>query len=130
MSVFGQSDIHDQIKTLNGHIDLAIIQKDITFLQKHYADDFVFTHGTGTIDDKESWLKAVQNREQVFISRQHDSTTVELHANIALVFGLLNVTRKDSGTVIRYGLRFIRVYRKDGEVWRMISHRTTDEWHY
>ncbi len=72
---------------INQRIDQGVVEKNLGALEKLYASDFVFTHGTGTVDDKESWLRSVGRPEQKFVSRVHDSTEVELHDDIALVSG-------------------------------------------
>ncbi len=119
------------VDELNQLIDDAVVRKDIGFLEKHYADDFVFTHGTGHIDSKTSWIKNIRNMgEARFISRVHDSTVVEIHADVAVVAGKLSVLRQSAAkTSSTYGIRYVRVYARRNGVWQMISHRTTHEWH-
>lgn len=47
----------------NAQIDEGVVKKDIQKLELLYADDFVFTHGTGFVEGKASWLKNIQNPE-------------------------------------------------------------------
>ena len=47
--------------TINAQLDEGVVKKDIAFLQKHYADDFVFTHGGGLVEDKSRWIRNVSN---------------------------------------------------------------------
>lgn len=118
------------IDELNRKLDLAVMNKDIATLQKHYADDFVFTHGTGHIDSKASWIKGIRNMPEGdrFISREHDSTLVEPHGDIAIITGKLSVQRLSKDKVTKYALRYVRVYALRKRVWQMISHRTYKEW--
>ncbi|WP_276367952.1 nuclear transport factor 2 family protein [Chryseolinea sp. H1M3-3] len=119
------------IDDLNRKIDKAVVAKDLKFLNQHYGEDFVFTHGTGLIDSKKSWLENIQ-KSKGFASRLHDSTIVELHKGIAIVTGKLTVGRlepaKDGTT--KYSLRYVRVFALRKKNWEMISHRTTSEWHH
>lgn len=119
-----------EVLSVNAQIDEAVVKKNTAVLEKYYADDFVFTHGTGFVEGKESWIKNVANPDTQFISRIQDSTTVELHNDVALVIGKIEITRKDKDKHVAYGLWYVRVYRKDKDVWQMISHRTTHEWHH
>ena len=64
-----------------------------------------------------------------FIYREHDSTVVELHDNIAIVTGTLTVRRKTVKGMNAYALRYVRVFAQRKDQWQMISHRTTSEWH-
>src|SRR5688572_4397459 len=98
-SIAGFSQTSDALKKeidqLNQSIDQAVVTKDIAFLKKHYSDDYVFTHFTGLIDSKESWIKNIESMgEARFTKRKHDSTTVELHGDVAIIFGKLSVERE------------------------------------
>src|SRR5688500_5222114 len=119
------------VDDLNRKIDKAVVAKDIQILEQHYGDDFVFTHGTGLVDSKKSWIEAIK-KSKGYVSREHDSTNVELHGDIAIVNGKLTVGRiepaKDGTT--KYSLRYVRVFALRKKNWQMISHRTTSEWHH
>jgi ketosteroid isomerase-like protein len=119
----------ETLLSINAQLDEAVVKKNIAVLEKYYADDFVFTHGTGFVEGKSSWIKNVANPNTNFVSRTQDSTTVELHDDVALVIGKIEITRKDKEKNIAYGIWYIRVYRKKNDLWQVISHRTTREWH-
>lgn len=120
------------IEILNQTIDNAVAQGDIATLEKHYAEDFVFTHGTGLVDSKESWIRNVKNLPEGdrYLYRQHDSTKVEVHKDVAIIHGKLSVSRQSKTIVSNYFVRYIRVYAMRNKVWQMISHRTYFEKHY
>ncbi|MET0465085.1 MAG: nuclear transport factor 2 family protein [Chitinophagaceae bacterium] len=112
---------------LNQHIDDLVVKRDVKLLQDLYADDFVFSHGSGKVEGKDSWLKTVG--KAVYPSRQHDSVKVELHPGVAVVKGKMDIRRNDKDKVAVYHLRYIRVYALRGKQWQMISHSTTEEKH-
>jgi ketosteroid isomerase-like protein len=125
------SAIINLIDETNRQIDKAVVAKNMSFLEKHYGDDFVFTHGTGLVDSKKSWLESIR-KSKGYASREHDSTVVELHKDIAIVFGKLTVGRltpANDGTT-KYSLRYVRVFALRKKNWEMISHKTTSEWHH
>jgi len=126
-----KEEISKTIDDLNRALDRAVVNRDITTLQKHYGDDFVFTHGTGTVDSKESWINNIKklSDDNRFTSREHDSTLVELHGDIGILTGVLSVTRVTKTETKKYALRYVRVYALRKKVWQLISHRTTKEWH-
>jgi ketosteroid isomerase-like protein len=119
------------IDDTNRKIDRAVVSKDISFLEQHYGEDFVFTHATGLIDSKKSWIESVK-KSKGYAAREHDSTIVELHKDLAIIAGKLTVTRlepaKDGTT--KYSLRYVRVFALRKKNWQMISHRSTSEWHH
>lgn len=121
--------IKRSVDSINSLLDQSVVNKKLDVLQKHYGDDFVFTHATGLIDSKESWIKSITSSNDPYISRKHDSVTVELHGDIAILMGSLTVRRQRPNKVAAYALRYVRVFAKRKNVWQMISHKSTHEWH-
>jgi len=116
------------IESINRAVEEAIVAKDFPRLETLYADDFVFTHGTGLVQTKSQWLDSLRSHETCFLSRQLESTSIELHAKIAIVTGRLHVCRRSEKGEVRYGLQYIRVYSSQTGLWRLTSHRTTAQW--
>lgn len=123
----GEASVVDDI---NRAIDRAVAKNDFVFLEKHYGDDFVFTHSTGLVDSKESWIRSIKNMGDArYAFREHDSTTVEMHNDIAIISGKLSVARESKQETHTYNLYYVRVFALRNDVWQMISHRSTREWH-
>ena len=112
---------------LNQQIDDYVVQQKVTELGSLYADDFVFSHGSGKVEGKASWLQSVART--TYPSRQHDSVKVELHPGVAVVKGNMSIRRNDKQKVAVYHLKYIRVYALRNRQWQMISHSTTAERH-
>ena len=112
---------------ITGQIDNYVVQKNLAALDTLYAADFVFSHGTGLIEGKEGWLSAV--KRNTYPLRKHDSVTVELHPDLAIVRGKLSIQRLDNNTTTRYNLKYVRLFAIRNKRWQMISHITTHEQH-
>lgn len=104
-------------------IEAAVVAADISFLQKSYANDFRFKHGTGHLDTKDSWLKDVERNKGKFLSRNVDRAEAELHGDIGITQGAITVTRTEN----KYTIQYVRVYRKVGDSWEMFMHRTVQQ---
>ncbi len=112
---------------LNQQIDNYVVKQEVEPLIKLYADDFVFSHGSGKVEGRESWLKSVAKGN--FLLRQHDSVTVEMHPGLAIVRGKLSVHKNNKDKIDRYHLKYFRLYAYRNKQWQLISHITTAEWH-
>lgn len=112
---------------LNQQIDHGVVLQNIDELKKWYADDFVFSHGSGKVEGKSGWLVSVSKGN--FISRLHDSVSVELHPGLAIVKGKLSVQKKNTKKTDRYYVYYIRVFALRYKKWQLISHHTTAEFH-
>jgi hypothetical protein len=113
--------------SLNQQIDSYVVQRNTAALDSLYATDFVFSHGSGKVEGKQSWLVTVGKAN--YPMRQHDSVKVELHPGVAVVKGKMAIRRTNGDKTDRYHLRYIRVYAWRSNRWQMISHNTTHEWH-
>jgi len=119
--VHAATPAEQELIDLQQRIDGAVAAGDGSFLQGAYADDFRFKHGTGLVDNKESWLKSVEKNRGNFLSRAHSDVEAEIHGDIAIAAGKLKVVRKDNhGYLLDYVRAFVR---RDGR-WQMIMHRT------
>ncbi len=115
-------------RSLNAFIDHSVVAKDGAALDTLYADDFMFTHGTGHIDNKASWIKGIMDPQTVYVSREHDSMIVERHQDITMIYGKLTIVRKSGETRLKYAIKYVRVFLYRNKRWQMISHRTVQQW--
>jgi hypothetical protein len=116
--------VRHTVDSVNRLLDRSVVSKQTAVLNKHYADDFYFKHGSGKIDSKKSWIDNVMNSTRGYISRTHDSVTVEVHKNIAVVSGTLVIERLPVGKRSKY----FRVFVRRNKVWQLLSHNTIYEW--
>lgn len=113
--------------TLNQQIDNYVVSHNTDALEKLYANDFVFSHGSGRVEGKAGWFKSVAKGS--FLLRLHDSVTVEIHPGIAILRGKLSVHKKTEKENSKYHLKYMRVYALRDKQWQMISHVTYWEYH-
>ena len=110
---------------LNQQIDNYVVEKNLTALDTLYAEDFVFSHGTGLIEGKASWLAQVARGNYPF--RKHDSEMAEMHGDVSIIRGKLYIQRIDKDKKVNYTLQYVRVFAKRNKRWQIISHITTYE---
>ena len=112
---------------LNQRIDELVAQKQVAAVDSLFADDFVFSHGSGRIEGKAGWLGSVaRNRYPV---RSHDSVRVQQHGDVAVLRGNMYIERVDKDKIAKYRLRYIRVFALRGSRWQLLSHTTVEEMH-
>lgn len=122
-----QSADSNYIILRNQQIDTYVTEHNTAALDSMYADDFVFSHGSGRVEGKQGWFSSVAKGN--FLSRLHDSVTVEFHPQLAIVRGKLSVQKRNEEKTDRYHLYYVRVYALRKDSWQMISHITTREYH-
>lgn len=105
----------------------AVVRADLNYLKNVYADDFRFAHGSGNVQNKKQWLESVA--KGLFVSRTVSANEVEFHGDIAISAARLDVIRRGKNGEDKYWLKYIRVYRRINDQWKMLSHRTIQETH-
>jgi hypothetical protein len=113
-------------EALNSRIEQAVVIRDTTFLDSVYADDFVFSHGSGRVDSKASWLRNVART--TYPTRVADSTTVEMHRDCVVLTGRTIIHRTTQSGDVGYGIQYVRVFVLRGGRWQLVSHRTIRQW--
>jgi len=107
----------------NFQIDASVVEKNIQLMKEIYAEDFVFTHGGGSrVDSKASWISLVQNPDVRFVSRTQDSTKVEMHGDVAIVTGQVDIALEYKQKKSEYTIRYVRVFARKANRWQLISH--------
>ena len=106
----------------------AVVTGDAEFIEKRTADSFSFTHGGGTtIETKADWVKQAKQVPRPYLQRKASDQSVEVHGDIALVFGRLDVrvpAPTDSNSLC-YAVQYVHLYAKQSGQWMFLSHRTT-----
>lgn len=123
LSWVASAQTEQQLLDFEKQIEAAVVAADISFLQKGYADDFRFKHGTGHIDSKATWLKDVEKNKGKFVSRTVDTAEAELHGEIGITQGTISVKRTDT----TYTIHYVRVYRRNDNSWELFMHRTVQQ---
>ena len=104
----------------------AVVEMDFDALEEIYADDFIFTHGTGEVHDKTRWFDTLSSGRD-YLSREHEMIEIELHGDLGIVYGVLLVHAKINGIEGQFRARYVRVYKQRGDRWLLVSHRTVDQ---
>ena len=122
--------VKQQILLLDKKIQQAAVIGDTLLIDTAVAADFVFTHGllSGDLDTKSTLRDFATANPKTFLSREVDSAVAEIHDDVAVVLGRLNVQAnfKDDDKLQKfcYSLHYVHLYQKRNNKWLFISHRT------
>ena len=108
------------LAALDVSIDTLASTGDFAALSAILADDFVYSHSTGQVQDKSEWLDSLKP----LVGRRNrvaSGIRVELHGDIAITKGDLDVVWFDAPTKFN---RYVRIFRLEPDGWRAISQTT------
>ena len=113
--------IEADLARLDVSIDELASKGDFAALAALLADDFVYSHSTGLVQNKGKWIAGLKplvgKRDRVA-----NVVGVEFHGDIAVVRGEVDIVWREAPT--KYN-RYVRVYRLVEGGWRAISQVTT-----
>jgi hypothetical protein len=91
----------------------ALIKADTAKLETLYADTLVYTHSSGSVDDKAKYLANLKAGGTKYLSINRDDIKVNLYGDTAVV------------TDSTVDARMLHVYAKVKGRWQMVAHQTT-----
>jgi len=127
---FSKEKLKERILALNEDFEIAMLHGATDYLEKIFADDFMFTHGDGWIkegaylafEDKDQTLDAVEKKP--FQYRKTAKSEIELHDDVAIVNGVYNSGMNIKGDDLNINITYVRVYANRNEEWKLLSHKT------
>jgi ketosteroid isomerase-like protein len=113
------ADDKQTLADLDKRIDEIAAAGDVATLATLVAPDFIYTHSTGQSQTRDEWFASnVQNAGK--FKRVVTDTEVEVHGDVAVTRGNLDIVRDDGPVLMRY----VRVHRLVDGKWQAISNRT------
>jgi len=120
------TDATAELLALDAGWQEAVVKGEADFINKRTADDFVFTHWDKTAgDSKADWLRKASAVPKPYLDRKVSNQSAELHGDVALVFGRLDVRTPGDVAPQCYALTFVYLYARRNGTWVFLSHRTT-----
>lgn len=108
------------LREIDASIDELASTGQFDVLASRLAADFRYNHSTGQSQSKDEWLAGLRP----LVGRRHriaSSIDVEVHGDVAVAMGDLDIIWSDG----RHNYdRYVRVYRRDDNAWRVVSQRT------
>jgi ketosteroid isomerase-like protein len=105
--------------------DAAFVAKDIRFIERVLAEEFVATYGDGTRGDKAAELAQTIDFDQQVNSSVLDSFRVRIYGDTGLVWFSRHMTGPKSGKVVSVTYRFVDVFVKRTGRWQCVSSQST-----
>jgi len=104
----------------------AIVAKDTATLAELLADEMVYTHSSGTLDTKVSFLKALEERTLDYRALDRSDVEATQVGGTALLTGRgeIHVVNKEQREV-RLNVRFSAVWARDDAGWRFLCWQST-----
>lgn len=103
----------------------AALKSDVAKLDALFADTIVYTHTSGKVDNKASYLAPLKAGDVKYLSLERDDIKVQVHGDAAIVTAHWQVKVSNKGNVSQTNARYVHVYVRQKGRWRMLVHQST-----
>jgi ketosteroid isomerase-like protein len=103
----------------------AMRRGDWAGLDAALADDLTYVHSTARLETKAEHIDNLRGGKPHYRGIAPRERTVRVHGGIGVVNGVSEMHVERDGKEQRFTVRYLAVYAKAGEQWRMIAWQST-----
>jgi ketosteroid isomerase-like protein len=103
----------------------AMLERDGGALENALADDLSYVHSTARFETKTDHLANVRDGKPYYRGIAPRDRQVRLLGDTAIITGVSNMHVERDGTEQRFTIRYLAVYRREGDRWRMAAWQST-----
>ena len=103
----------------------ALLKSDVAALDKLYDESMVYTHSSGAVDNKSTYIGNIKSGATKYESMKRDDIKVSVYGNTALVTCHWEVHVLNRENKIDTNARYLHVYVKQKDGWKMVAHQAT-----
>ena len=98
----------------------AMVQGNADAMRPWFADDLLYVHSTGAIEDREQLIASITSGRMRYVSVEPvDRRVIRSAADSAIVQGLARFRVTANGSPLEFQARYLAVYGLDGGGWRL-----------
>lgn len=116
-----EQEIHD----LENARYRAMVSSDITTLDQMLADDLIYTHSSGAIDNKTQYLESIRSGTLRYLSAERQQDSLRVYGDVVIVQGRMKAHIAVSGVERQLDNVFTCVWAKKAQGWQMVNWAST-----
>jgi ketosteroid isomerase-like protein len=117
--------VEDDVKQAEKDFSAALTKGDFAAMDRLLASELSYTHSTGKVDTKTSYLASLKSGTQKYQAVDYEDIQAKVYGNTALIFAVAQIKSETAGKPSGSHLRFLRVYVKKNGHWQMVAHEST-----
>lgn len=120
-----QADAKSALLELEREWAEALIKGDIAKLEQIYADELVYTHSNGVVEDKAAFIRAQRDGVLKYEAIERKGEQVRIFGDAGVVTSEAMVKVDSRGAKLELRMRVIHVYVRRQGRWSMVAHQST-----
>jgi ketosteroid isomerase-like protein len=119
------NSVEQAVLKLEQQWEEALLKSDAAALERIYDDGLIYTHSSGAVDNKSVYVGNIKSGATKYESMKRDDIKVSVYDDTALVTCHWEVHVLNKGNKIDTNARYIHVYVKKKDGWKMVAHQST-----
>lgn len=104
--------------------EASLIKKDRATMERLYADDYMYLHSNGTVNNKTQEIAEYMSPDLKWATRKSDDLKVRIYRDVAVVTGLSTLTGSAKGYVSG-ARRFTELWVRRNGRWQSVGGQST-----
>ena len=98
----------------------AMVAADAEVMRRWFADDVVYVHSTGVVEDREQLIASIIGRKLRYLAIEPSTRQVVLQgADAAFVHGVAHIKARAGDKPLEFAARYLAVYALQDAAWRL-----------
>lgn len=102
----------------------AQVKKDYVVLEQIMADDLIYTHSNGPVDNKTGYIQSIRDGKLTYDAIDVQEETIRVYGNTAVVNGVCLIRATSNGEIINTRIRYTDVYVRKSQQWQMVAYQS------
>jgi ketosteroid isomerase-like protein len=103
----------------------AMVGEDFGSLEAMVHDELIYTHSSGVVDTKASWLESMRSRKTRYRKVTPGERKVRLYGDTALVTGRADIEAEVGGQPKSLRLSYLIAWTKTPQGWKFVAWQST-----
>jgi len=103
----------------------AMRSEDWSAFDRVLADELTYCHSTARLESKTEHVANLRVRKPRYRNVGARERKVRLHGDIGLINGIADIHVENDGKENRFTVRYLAVYKKTEDAWRMLAWQST-----
>ena len=115
----------ETLKQLEDSRCQAMIAADVDSLDRLLSEDLIWTHGSGSVDDKKALLNRIAEKSTVYLTVERMEEKYLFTKNTSLATGIAEMNVTLNGEVRKLRNRYLDVWFLTNGAWRLVAWQST-----
>lgn len=120
----GNNDDKAVLKLEQEWVD-ALTKSDTAALERLYHNDLIYTHSSGAVDSKASYIGNLKSGNTKYQSLDRTEIKVSVYGSTAIATCRAEIRLLSKGQPVNLTARLLHVYIRQNGRWQMIAHQST-----